>query len=156
MPWITHMLFLDLNNNFSCKENKKKLRGSLIMLGFVWGRFVNYSPSLLSTRMIYVTTSLVQTWRSLCSTSPLFSKETITASKDVKTIINRGMCRFSVMPMGRLSVLSTPVAGSVTSHPRRVVFLIVFSLQPLTKHCTINGQTLGMKNYHLNPQITYV
>ena len=23
------------------------------MLGFVWGRFVNYSPLLLSTRMIY-------------------------------------------------------------------------------------------------------
>ena len=21
MPWITHMLFVDLNDNFSCKEN---------------------------------------------------------------------------------------------------------------------------------------
>ena len=30
-------------------------------------------------------------------------------------------------------VQSTPVAGSVTSHSRRVVFLIVFSLQRLTE-----------------------
>ena len=44
---------------------------------------MDYSPSLLSTRMIYVTTILVQTWRSLCSTSPLFSKGRITASKEV-------------------------------------------------------------------------
>ena len=93
---------------------------------------MNYSPSLLSTRMIYVTTTLVQTWRSLCSTSPLFSKGRITASKEEKNIISWGMCRVSVMPMGRLSVLSTPVAGSVMSHTRRGVFLIVFSLQPLT------------------------
>uniref|UniRef100_A0A8C5CZD1 Microtubule-associated protein 1 light chain 3 beta n=1 Tax=Gadus morhua TaxID=8049 RepID=A0A8C5CZD1_GADMO len=35
--------------------------------------------------------------------------------------------------MGRLSVLSTPVAGRVTSHTRRVVSLIVFSLQPSTE-----------------------
>ena len=42
-----------------------------------------------------------------------FSKGRIKASKEVKTIISRGMCRFSVMPMRRLSVLSTPVAGSV-------------------------------------------
>ena len=61
MPWITHMLFLDLNYNFSWKEKEKKLRRSLIMLGFVWGRFMNYSPSLLSTRMIYVNT---RTWNS--------------------------------------------------------------------------------------------
>ena len=57
-----------------------------------------------------------------------FSKGRIKASKEVKTIINRGMWRVSVMPMGRLSV-----AGSVTSHTRHVVFLIVFSLQPLTE-----------------------
>ena len=63
---------------------------------------VNYSPSLLLMRMIYVTTTLVQTWRSF-------------TSKEVKTIISWGMCRFSVIPMGRLSVLSTPVAGSMTS-----------------------------------------
>ena len=101
-------MFVDLNYNFSCKENKINSRRSLIMLGFVWGRSVNYSPSLLSTRMIYVTTTLVQTWRSLCSTWA--------EKKHYKS----GMCRFSVMPMGRLSVLSTPVAGSVTSHTRRV------------------------------------
>ena len=39
-----------------------------------------------------------------------------------KTIIIRGMWRVSVMQMRR-SVLSTPVAGSVTSHTVRVVFL---------------------------------
>ena len=69
----------------------------------------------------------------LCSTSPLFSKGRIKASKEVKTIISLGMWRVSVMPVGRSSVLSTPVAGSVTSHTRHVVFLIVFSLQPLTE-----------------------
>ena len=62
-----------------------------------------------------------------------FSKGRIKASEEVKTIISRGMWRVSVMPMGRLSVLSTPVAGSVTAHTRHVVFLIVFSLQPLTE-----------------------
>ena len=93
----------------------------------------NYSPLLLSTRMIYVTTTLIQTWRSLCSTSLPFSKGRITASKVLKTIISRGMCRFSVMQIERLSVLSTPVAGSMTSHTRRAVFLIVFSLQPITE-----------------------
>ena len=58
-----------------------------------------------------------------------FTKGRITAWKEVKTIISLGMWRVSVLPMGRLSVLSTPVAGSVMSH---VVFLIVFSLKPLT------------------------
>ena len=43
------------------------------------------------------------------------------------------MCIFSVIPMGRLSVLSTPVSGRVTSHTRRVVILIVFSLKRLTE-----------------------
>ena len=50
-----------------------------------------------------------------------------------ETIISRGMLRVSVMPMGRLSVLSTPVAGSMTSHTRRVVFLVDLSLQPFTE-----------------------
>ena len=35
MPWITHMLFVDLNYNFSCKENKKNVHRRLMMLGFV-------------------------------------------------------------------------------------------------------------------------
>ena len=46
---------------FSCKENYNLSGRSLIMLGFVRGRFVNYKPSLLSTRLIYVTTC---TWNS--------------------------------------------------------------------------------------------
>ena len=91
---------------------------------------------------------------SLCSTSQLFSKGRITASKEVKTIINRGMCSFKVMAMGRLSALSTPVAGSVMSHC--VVFLIVFSLLPLTEQLHINGQTLYMKKYYLDPHKTCV
>ena len=61
MIWITHMLIVDLNDNFSCKESKKKLRRSLIILGFVWGRFVNYSSLLFSPQMMYVTT---HTWNS--------------------------------------------------------------------------------------------
>jgi hypothetical protein len=58
---------------------------------------------------------LVQSWRSLYSTSSLFSEGRKKALKEVKTI-SWGMCRVPVMPMGRLSVLSTPVAGSVPSH----------------------------------------
>ena len=53
-------------------------------------------------------------------------------------------------------VLSKPVAGSVTSHTRRVVFHIVFSLKPLTELFHNKGQNLDMKNYHLNPQTTYL
>ena len=34
---------------------------SLIILGFMWGRFVNYSSSLLSTHMIYITTPALGT-----------------------------------------------------------------------------------------------
>ena len=52
---------------------------------------------------------------SLFSTSQLFSKGRIKASKEGKTIISRGMWRISDMQIGRLSVLSTPVAGSVTA-----------------------------------------
>ena len=33
------MLLVDLNYNFSCKENKKELRGSLVMLGFCEAAF---------------------------------------------------------------------------------------------------------------------
>ena len=45
-----------------------------------------------------------------------------------------GMWIILGMPMGRLSVLSTPVVGSgVTAHTRRWVFLILFSPQPLTE-----------------------
>ena len=98
---------IDLNDNLSCEENYNLSQRSLIMLGCL-------RP--LCELRLYVTTTLVQTWRSLCSTSPLFSKGRITASKEVKNIISRGLWRVLVMPMGRLSVLSTPVAGRVTSH----------------------------------------
>ena len=57
----------------------------------------------------------------------VFSKGKIKSSKEVKTIISWGMWRVSVMPMGRLSCLSTPVAGSVMAHARHAVFLIVLS-----------------------------
>ena len=77
-------------------------------------------PSLLQMQMIYVTT---HAWNSdtdmaisLLHFTSLFSKGRITASKEVKTVITRGMWRVSVMPLGRLSVLSRPVAGRVISH----------------------------------------
>ena len=92
---------------------------------------MNHSSSLLLTQMIYVTT---RTWNSstdiaisLLHFTTFFQGED-KASKEVKTIISRGIWRVSLMPM-RLSALSTPVTGIVTSHMRRVVFLIVFSLQ---------------------------
>ena len=38
-------------------------------------QFVKYSPFLLLTRMMYVTTTPVQTWQSPCSTSPEGSRD---------------------------------------------------------------------------------
>ena len=125
---ITHMLFVDLNYYFSCKENynlsQKKFDNvrfcvrplcELQLFAALDGNDKYHHPHL-------------ELWyrHGDRSTSPRFSKGRITASKEVKSIISRGMWRASVIPMGRLSVLST------CSHIH-VVFLIVFSLQPLTE-----------------------
>ena len=75
-----------------------------------------YGPSLYMCWIIF----------SLLHLTAFFQGEDKSIERGEKNIINRGMWRASVMPMGRFSVLSTPVAGSVTSHTRRVVFLIVF------------------------------
>ena len=78
----------------------------------MWGRFVNL------TQIIHVTTTLDLS-------APLhhfFSKGRITASKEVKTIISRGMWRVSVMRDWQ----SCPrQLEAVQRH-----FLIVFSLKP--------------------------
>ena len=109
MPRIKHMLFVDLNDNFSCKENKNFSQRSLIMLGFMWGSSP-HSSSLLSTRMTGVTTR---------------TRSSGTDGQN-SALLHFTFCwKLSVVPMGRLSVLSTPVI--------HVVFLIVYSLQPLTE-----------------------
>ena len=47
MPRITHMLFVDLNDNFSCKENYNLAGRSLIRLVFVWGALWTTTPAAL-------------------------------------------------------------------------------------------------------------
>ena len=61
MPRITHMLFVDLYDNFSCKENYNLAGRSLIQLVFVWGALWTTTPAALDAYDIgYVTNTRKQ------------------------------------------------------------------------------------------------
>jgi len=55
------MLFVNFLYNFSCKECYNS--AGRIFIRLVWEHFVDYNSSLLSTRLIYVTTASTRTPR---------------------------------------------------------------------------------------------
>ena len=86
------MLFVDFNDNFSCKENLKNAQRSW-MLGFFF-RPLCHDFAALDANDIRHRPHLELRYRHGDLSAPLH--------KEVKTIINWGMWRVSVMPMGRL------------------------------------------------------
>ena len=78
MPRITHMLFVDLNDNFSFKENYNLAGRSLIRLVFVWGALWTTTPAALDAYDIRhhhsQTDPAVGTWLCLwCTLPPSFT-----------------------------------------------------------------------------------
>ena len=136
VPWISHMLCVIFKDNFPHKEHYNLPRRCLVMLGFVWVRFVNYS-SPLPTRIIYV---IARAWN-CTSTDMAISLLHFTAFfQGQDKSIDRGENHYK---SGHVESFSYRYErrreeegknDDMTSHTRRtVVFLIVFSQRHLTE-----------------------
>ena len=83
-----HMLFVDLNDNFSCKETYNLEGRSLIRLVFVWGALWTTNPAALDAYDIRhyhsQTDPAVGTWLCLWCTLPPSFKESTKALIEVK------------------------------------------------------------------------
>ena len=97
------MLFVDLNDNFSCKENYNLAGRSLIRLVFVWGALWTTTPAAPDAYDIRhhhsQTDPTVGTWLCLWCTLPPSFKESTEALIEVKTTTNLDMWRVLVLAL---------------------------------------------------------
>ena len=119
-----HMLSVNFLYNFSCKECYNLAGRIFIRLDFVWEHFVDYSSSLLSTCLIYVTTTSTRI--------PLNMSVSLVHFTAFIWVQNTQASRSNSLDY-RTVICGGKMCYAVTSHIRRVVFLVMSIPQLLAK-----------------------